>query len=224
MNSFAIRLYAVAAIIVGTTGIGWLVKLETEPPPVEVPDWSLRALPIQLGEWHGKEEALDPKVFAATNADVVVNRKYQDGGGHEVSLHTAMFQDHNAGVYHSPLNCYRSAGWKLVSETSETVEVAEDLTIKVNMASWEREQDKVLVVYWYELGGHVLYSRRDLGILRLTAMRGQPKWPVLFKMMVQGPVTDLETSKTLVLDFVSQLAKWMHQPAHRKYLDQWRGV
>ena len=43
------------------------------------------------------------------------------------------------------------------------MEVAEDLTIAVSLTTWEKEEEKILVVYWYQLGQHVLYGRFDLG-------------------------------------------------------------
>lgn len=224
MNSVAKRLYVVAAIIVATIGISYLVEAGLEPPAVEIPDWSLSSLPLRLGAWNGETTELDPKIALATGADVIVDRQYRDDLGHAVSLHTALFKDPATGVYHSPMNCYRGAGWKLVDETIEKVEVADDLTIPVRLMTWEREDEQILVAYWFQLGQHVLYGREDLGLKVRWAMRAQPTWPVLVKIMLQAPLTDPEDSKTVAIGFTRQVAKWLNQPEHRKYLDRWRGA
>ena len=222
MNSTAIRLYVVAAIIVATYGISRLVQAETEPPAVELPDWTFRALPLQLGNWHGEATKLDPKIAAATGADVLVDRLYRDGAGHAIYLHTARFVDAAVGVYHSPLNCYRSHGWRKLSGSDQNVPISGDSNIAVSLTTWENEQSKerVIVIYWYQLGMHVLHDNFDLGVARWE-MRSEPQWPGLLKIMLQTTVTESEESKTLILDFTECIAKWLNQPEHRKYLDRW---
>jgi EpsI family protein len=223
MNSSATRLYLVVAIVLAAYGVGWLVQAAAEPPETETPAWSLRDLPQQFGDWHGEDTEMDPKIAAATGASVIVNRIYRNEMGSAVSLHTAMFEDPAEGIYHNPLNCYRSSGWKKISETREDVKVAEDLTIPVSVTSWEKEGEKIIVAYWFQLGQHVLYERFDLGKVRWT-MRGQPRWPVLFKVMIQVSMTDLDDTKAIALGFGQKFAEWLNQPEHRKYLDQWGGV
>jgi EpsI family protein len=222
MNSSAKRLYVVVGIVLATIGISYLVRAETEPPQVEMPTWTLRDIPFQLGEWHGETTQLDPKIALATGADTIVDRTYRDDLGHTVLLHTAMFKDPAVGVYHSPLNCYRAAGWTQTGDATEKVEIGNDLTIPVAVTTWERDGDKILVAYWFQLGQHVLYSRADLGVDIRWAMRGQPKWPALLKVMVQAELTDPEASQAAAVSFTHQVAKWLNQPEHRKYLDRWR--
>ncbi len=223
MNPTAKRLYAVAAIIIATYGISRLVQAQTEPPEVDPPDWTFRQLPTQLGTWHGEDTKLDPAIAMATGADVIVNRLYRDAAGHSVTMHAATFTDPSVGVGHSPTVCYISSGWKLINTSFENVQASKDSTIAVKLSAWEREGETVLVACWYQLGGHVLYERLDLGGVRWT-MRGQPKWPVLDKIMLQISASESEDAKTAVLAFAEQVAKWLNQPEHRKYLDRWPGA
>jgi EpsI family protein len=223
MNGLAVRVYVVVGIVLAAYGISYVLEAATEPPEVERPDWTLRDLPFQLGAWRGEDTEMDPKIAIATGAYFIVNRIYRDESTHIVSLHTAMFEDPAEGVYHSPLNCYLASGWKKLDEKREDVKVAEDLSIAVSLTTWEKEGEKILVVYWFQLGQHVLYGRLDLGGVRWE-MRGQPTWPVLLKTMVQITMTEPEETKTAALGFVRQFAEWLNRPAHRKYLDRWRGV
>ncbi len=223
MNTTTQRLYAVAAIIVATYGISHLVKAQTEPAEVDMPSWSFREFPLQLGNWRGEETKLDPEIAVATGADVLVNRAYRDSMGHSLTLHTAMFKVPATGIGHSPSVCYLASGWRMLEQSFENVQVSSDLAIAVKLTKWEREGDTIWVACWYQLGGHVLYERFDLGRVR-WAMRGQPKWPPLTKIMLQSSATETEDAKTSLLGFTEQVVKWLNQPEHRKYLDRWPGA
>ena len=216
------RVYMVVGIVLSVYVTSYLVRVAIAPPEVEMPDWSLQDMPLKLGEWHGEDTEMDPKIAVATGAAVIVNRLYRDDMGRVVSLHSAMFEDPAEGVYHSPLNCYRTSGWKKLGETLADVKVAEDITIPVCVTTWEKEGEKIIVAYWFQLGQHVLYDRYDLGKVR-WGMKGQATWPALIKVMIQIPLTDLEDSKAIGLDFAQKLGEWLNRPEHRKYLDRWGG-
>jgi EpsI family protein len=224
MSNITIRLYAIVAIILTAYGVSRLVQAQTKPPEVEMPTWTFRTLPLQLGNWTGEPTKLDPEIATATEADIIVDRLYQDDTGCMISLHSAMFTDPNAGVYHSPLNCYRANGWRKLDETRENLEISKDMTIPVALTTWEKEGQKVLVLFWYQLGEHVLYGRDDLGFIRWGSMRGQAKWPVLTKVMMQIALRDPVESQTKLLGLAQEIAKWLNQDEHRKYLGQWPGV
>jgi EpsI family protein len=220
MNNIAIRLYAVVALVMVSYGGARVAQSLAEPPEVELPDWSLADLPMQLGRWQGEITHLDPEITRAVGAKVIVDHVYRGELGDQVAVHTAMFENPAEGVYHSPLNCYRSAGWTKLSETREDIPISDGQTIAVSLTTWEKEGEKILVVYWYQLGKHVLYGRFDLGAFR-WAMRGAAKWPVLFKTMLQTSGFDSKNSKAAILDMAQQIGTWLNQPEHRRYLDRW---
>ena len=72
-----------------------------------------------------------------------------------------------------------------------------------------------MVVYWYQLGEHVLFGRWDLGIKVRWSLAGKPTWPALIKVMLQIPVLEAEDAKTAILSFAEQVAKWENQAQHR---------
>jgi EpsI family protein len=225
MNSVSTRLYVVVGIILGAYGIGRLVQAAAEPPQVERPKWSVKDLPMQLGSWRGEDAEINPEIAAATGAYAIANRIYSNGKGQSVSLHTAMFDDPSEGVYHSPLNCYRSSGWTQKKSTQADIKVSEDLTIPVKLVTWEKnEHERIIVAYWYQLGEYTLYSRLDLGGSIRWKMRGQAKWPVLIKVMLQIPLSDADETQETLLAFGKQLSQWINSPEHRQYLNRWGGV
>ncbi len=223
MNSTAIRMYVVVAIILATLGVTRLIGIAVEPPEVELPPWSLKAMPLEFGNWRGEEAKTDPEIFAASGANAIVDRFYRDDQAHVVTSHTATFADPDEGIYHNPNVCYPAHGWKRLRDTTENLDVSDDLTIPVRLAVWENNNEKVMVVYWYQLGNRILHERWELGKARL-AMRGQKKWPVLLKVMVQMPVDEKEDSEGILFGFTKQLAGWLNNPEHEKYLGRWGGI
>jgi EpsI family protein len=213
----------VALIIVATYGGSRLVSAQTEPPEVEMPSWTVQEIPQQLGNWRGEEARLDPEIAVATGAEIIANRNYRDPRGHAVVLHTAMFKNPAAGIAHTPSICYRTSGWKLLNQSFENIQVSNDLAIPVKLMLWEREGESILVVCWYQLGSLVLYERLDMAEVRWQ-LRGQRKWPMLTKVMLQIPAADLDDARTTLMGFTEQVVKWLNQPEHRKYLDRWPGA
>ena len=227
MNGVSRRIYVVVAIVLGAYGVSRGLQIATAPPEVEMPGWRLEDLPRQLGNWRGEGAELDEKVAAATGAEEIENRIYRDDVGHVLSVHAAMFTDPNVGVYHSPLNCYAANGWKKLNENTEMVSVLDGLepsTVAVDFVGWERDNETIIVAYWYQLGNHVLHSRADLGNRIRWEMRGQSKWPVLMKVMIQIPVIEGQDSKKALLGFTELIGKWLNQPEHQKYLGRWGHV
>jgi len=218
MRNTTLRLWIVAALVTAAYGVGFLVKAGTTPPEVQLPGWTFRELPQQLESWRGEDAEMDPEVTAAIGAHSVVDRMYRDERGNVVSMHTAIFANPAEGVLHSPVNCYRGAGWTKLSETSEEIQV-NDKPKPVNITTWERDGERgvehVMVVYWYQIGEHVLFGRYDLGKVR-WAMRGQPAWPATVKVLLQTSAEgDLYDAKIRILDLAAQIGQWINQPSHQ---------
>ena len=64
MNSTAIRLVCGGRDYRGDLWNQPLVRAQTEPPEVEMPKWTFRTMPLQLGDWHGEDTKLDPTIAA----------------------------------------------------------------------------------------------------------------------------------------------------------------
>jgi EpsI family protein len=184
-------------------------------PEVDMPDWTFRELPMRIGDWHGEEANMDPKTILATGAQTVVNRAYRDEAGHLVSIHTAMFNNPADGVIHSPMVCYRAAGWEKLGESKSSLQVSDKLAIPISISTWELQGKKVIVVYWYQLGNHVLFGRWDLGLKVRWSLAGKPKWPALIKVMLQIPVDEGKEPKSAILSLAKEVAKWENKDAHR---------
>ena len=212
---FAFRLLMAAVIIGATYGAMHLLKAGIKPPEVVFPDWSIKDLPFQFGAWSGQKAELDPKIFDATEAKIAENRIYADDAGHIVSIHMAMYDDVDAGVWHCPTNCYRCNGWQCREESKESLGVEQSPAPKVYFSQWDREGTQCLVAYWYQLDDTILYDRFGLGGFR-AKMWGRPTWPPLIKILIQSPNNATsDEDKERLLSFSKQVYLWLNEPAHK---------
>ena len=213
----AVRVYIVLALLPLTWWAARLMNAAIEPPGVDMPEWSFAEMPRLLGNWQGEDREPDPRIDIATEAklDTIVNRTYRDNAGHFINMHAAMFDNPKGGVYHSPLNCLRSQGWEKLSETRSNLQINDELTLPVDVTYWDRKGEKLMVVYWYQLGEHVLFGRWDLGLKVRWSLAGKPAWPALIKVMFTMPVSEPEEAKAAILSFAECVAKWENQPRHR---------
>ena len=220
MGNTALRLYILSAVVVAIYWVARWEKYALQPPPVQLPKWTFDELPLQLGDWQGEPAKLDPEIYKAVGAAPgrIVNRIYRDEMGHQISMHTAMFMNPIDGVYHSPLNCYRANGWELVNKSREELRLFDNLTLPVILTTWQQEGNRKLVVFWYQLGNHVLFDRMDLGLRVRWSLAGKPRWPALVKVMLQIDAGELGDAKATILSFAEQVAKWENQPQRRKQL------
>ncbi len=220
LKNTSTRLYIVAALIPLTYyGAAWFFRVEMESREVVMPSWTFDQLPMKLGPWTGKPAELDEEMKASGTASVT-NRIYQDEQGRSISFYGAMFNNPQDGVLHSPMNCYRRTGWQFKEEKWETLQLNDQLSIPVNLSRWERKSEKgferVFVLYWYQLGEHVLFNRWDFGVKVRWAMRDREKWPPIIKVMLHMPISDPDSAKPAILDFATQVAAWENQPKHRQ--------
>ncbi|MCE5303240.1 MAG: EpsI family protein [Planctomycetaceae bacterium] len=219
-NNTTLRVCLGIVVIGVLYGVIRLIQASLAPPDVLAPSWTVHDLPMQLGPWHGEATKLDPKIAAATGASDIEDRLFHNDAGNTVSLHSAMFSDPTQGMQHLPRNCYRAAGWKLREQTEEKIRVSDDRTVVVKLLVMEKDADMAVVAYWYQLGQRVLYDRVDLGEAR-WALRGVPKWPVMFKTMIHTIANDAKEGKAALLSFLEQYVSWFEKPQHQKYFERW---
>jgi EpsI family protein len=209
----------VAAVLAAVMCCGThAVRQGLKPPSVAFPDRDFQQLPLQFtqfGAWQGESHQLDPNIFLATEAKIVVDRVYRNEDKQTVALHVALFADPDRGVFHSPINCYRSAGWEKLKETKLPIPTGADRNLEANLTSWEKDNGRhIFVAYWFELGEQVLYDRLDLPGVRF-AMRGKQVWPAMIKVLMETPATDdQKQDEERLQQLGANVYAWIHQADH----------
>jgi len=208
MNTL-IRLLVVASFVLLASFACYWVRAGLKPPSVKMPDQDFHKMPLVFDDWQGEDVELDPKVFIKIGADVVIDRKYRNDRGQVISTHTAVFSDPDEGVMHNPMNCYRVTGWQKVDDEYLMLEAPGKTPVKVRCVAWNREGERALVVYWYQLGEHSLFNRLDLGKLRWE-MGGVKTWPALLKIMLHMPSSDHPAGdRAAIMDLAGKIYGWI---------------
>jgi EpsI family protein len=119
----------------------------------------LAQFPWTVGGWTTFQDyPMDPEVAAQLRADDTVHRAYSGPDG-VASLFIAFFKTQRSGqVPHSPKNCLPGAGWEPSETGTAVISVEGRSPIEVNRYIVARQDEKSLVLYWYQSRDRVVAS------------------------------------------------------------------
>jgi EpsI family protein len=144
-------LLGVAILAAGLGAEAALERATTAPrPPLKRP---LATIPAELGDWVGRDVAMDPKVLEETQADDYLNRVYEDRRhpGRSVTL-WINYSRHGLNLRHSPEVCLPSSGWELVE--SRCREMALDGgRSRMTRLGYKKGELAQTVGFWYYIFG-----------------------------------------------------------------------
>jgi len=208
------RLCVMAAAVATVSLVAVQLRGTLDPQRVVMPEWSLHDMPLRLGSWQGSDIQMDPRVFYVIDADVVVDRLYRDREGRCVSMHTAMFTRYNRGVAHNPMLCYRTCGWRLVETSMSPLHLDDGTSASVRFAVWERDGERAVLAFWYQLGDRLVFDRFDLGRARVPFI-GQPALPPLIKVLLHMPTIHPREDEAYVRDLGQHVYRWLNHADRR---------
>jgi len=202
-------------IVVGIIGLvqlaNYQVRAMLKPAEVVLPDWNLDELPLALDGWEGEVSELDERLFRRIGADAVADRMYENRQGDAVSAHTALFKDFDeAIVVHLPSRCYRAAGWEQRDVEKRNLDVEGLPPITIEVSTWQREGQRVKVLFWYQLGNHTVLGRYDLSQARM-ALAGNEVWPAMVKVMLQTKADQKQAAELRLFDVARQIRRWLDE-------------
>lgn len=159
---------AIAAALLIVSGVGYRVvdaRLSRLTGSTPIPKGTLARLPMQIGEWQGRDVPLSEAVIQATSTDDHINRVYARGS-QAVSLFVAYGVRLRDLTPHRPEVCYRGAGWSLQSGTHQQVRSEGGAEVPVRLMIFNRnalQTEQVTVLNYYVVDG--VYSA-DVSLLR----------------------------------------------------------
>jgi exosortase D (VPLPA-CTERM-specific) len=110
------------------------------------------SFPRDLGNWHGRDLSLTESQFSSLGTRDVLMREYSDDRRDPpVLLHVAFYPlQRHGSTMHSPLHCIPGSGWEVERRTLTPLHLGESGSpFDVNEVVFRREDDRILVVYWY---------------------------------------------------------------------------
>ncbi len=129
--------------------------------PEEVPiRASLSELPMQLGNWSGRQSPdMDSNVLAVLGVDDYINRTYYNSESLPAGLYIGYYRSQREGdTIHSPLNCLPGAGWNPVKNEHIAISAEGLPSIEINRIIIAKGMEEQVVLYWYQSHGRVIAS------------------------------------------------------------------
>lgn len=112
----------------------------------------LAEFPRDIGNWHGSDIALTESQFSSLGTRDVLMREYSDGP-HDapVLMHVAYYpRQQQRSTMHSPLHCIPGSGWEVERRKIAPLRFGEfGRPFAANEVLFGRENDRILVLYWY---------------------------------------------------------------------------
>ena len=148
--------YWLMILILCTAGIGLHLISHGEAVPLEKP---LDTLPMILGDWHGQNLSLEPRIVEAAAVDDYLYRVYQRHSSAAVAVYVGYYRSQRTGQWvHSPKNCLPGAGWEPVSSGRVWLALPNGGRAAVNLYIIDNGLQRQLVLYWYQAHGRIVAS------------------------------------------------------------------
>ena len=173
------RMLAAAVAAVGllvSSGIGYralAAYLARPTDSVPLPPGTLARLPLSIGQWTGRDVAVDEAVIRATDTDDRINRQYsRQGVAGDVGVYVAYGVRARDLMPHRPEVCYPGAGWTLQDVQLADLPLPDGSRLPCRVFRFSRgalDAHMVTVLNYYVVDGQYC---PDVSLLRSRAWRG----------------------------------------------------
>jgi hypothetical protein len=198
----SVRLLLAGVLIAAAqAGVYWIDRGWT-PSPASPPHYDPEAWPLEMGAWHG--QPIEPDQTGG--AVICGNWLYRNSVGAQISLLVGAWTNYTVVLPHSPESCYRAAGWKPMSVKDVEVPVPGGQPISARIVFYERETERVAVMFWYHFGDKVLRDNEELRHLQ-QGLRGKATaLPPAIKIMLHTSAFDVDQVESRLTEFASLVA------------------
>lgn len=180
--------------------------VKTAPIAQEV----LNRLPLQIGEWRGRDVPLDKAIIRETDSDALVNRQYTHANGlKSVSYYVAAGVRARDLMPHRPEVCYTGSGWTRVEHHTAELSLGDSTRLPCKVFLFSHgvlSTQRVVVLYYYIVDGQY-YA--DVSALRSKAWLGSAAVGYVVQVEVVAPVTQTmnnDSAEKLVSEFAIESA------------------
>lgn len=151
---------------------------------VPLPRGTLSALPMDIGDWTGREVPMTDAVVAATDTDDHLNRRYvRSTGLQEVSIFIGYGIRIRDLMPHRPEVCYTGAGWALDDTKQVSMSLVDGTNLPCQVQRFRRgglDTHRITVLNYYIVDGEYC---SDMSLLRSKAWK--PRSSVAYVAQVQ---------------------------------------
>jgi len=156
-------------ILAGQALVSRIVSTYDQPPPYSP---NLQSFPARIGSWVGSQDhVLEADVAELLRPDEYLLRDFESQDHtHAISLFFAYFKSVSSGYGpHSPNDCLPGAGWQITSRDTLSISVpGKKDGIRVNRYVVARDDQRILVLYWYQNDRRVWAEESVSRLYKLT--------------------------------------------------------
>lgn len=211
------KLVIVAAVVAGflmlvsTAAYRFLAaRLEAPVNTTPISPAALERLPLQIGDWMGREVPLDEAIVRATDTDAHINRSYsRNNASQYISLYIASGVKARDLMPHRPEVCYTGAGWTLIDKRSMELPLSDGMELPCMALQFSRgtlNTKKTVLLNYYIVDGQYC---RDVSSLRSKAWRGSGTVRYVAQIQIAASATSnltADSAARLVCEFAAESA------------------
>jgi EpsI family protein len=155
---------------------------------------ALQILPMQIGDWTGRDEPLDEAIIEATDTDAHISRQYSRyNTSEQVLLYIAAGKRARDLMPHRPEVCYTGAGWTRVKSDFVELPLDDETTLPCSLFQFSKgtlNNKNVIILDYYVVDGQFC---RDISLMRSKIWRGSGSISYVAQVQI---VTDITTDRT----------------------------
>jgi len=175
---------------------------------IALPPGALARLPMEIGDWRGRDLPLAEKVVQATDTDDRVNRVYErPASRHRVSLWVGYGLRLRDLTPHRPEVCYPGAGWTMIGSELVELKAADGSMLPCQIHRFQRgglSLERIAVLNYYIVDGQYW---PDVELLRERASRPDTDAHYVAQVQISCPDTAFrQKSKQVAREFASDSA------------------
>ncbi len=141
-------------LIAGLAAQGELQHLnQTERPPLRQ---RLASIPLELGDWQGREEPIAPDIVERAQTSEYLNRVYESRSQPGLRLTLWInYSDKGTNLRHTPEICLPSGGWAKIESQTKVLELPAPHAklLKITRLGYARGELVEQVGFWYYIFG-----------------------------------------------------------------------
>ena len=153
--------------------------------------------PLNIKEWKGHLEQIDPEMVDASGAEEALNASYYTEHGGSIFLYIGYRGSpfvESENFFHSPNVCLPSAGWKTRMFTKHTIaDVPQFDTIVARKMLIEKMGQTQLVYYWFQTKSHTSF---DVNITRFHLAWHAIQRDNTYDLFIR-PITPIQANETI---------------------------
>ena len=198
-------------MLVSTAAYRFLAdRLEAPVNTTPISPAALERLPLQIGDWMGREVPLDEAIVRATDTDAHINRSYsRNNASQYISLYIASGVKARELMPHRPEVCYTGNGWTLIDKRSKELPLSDGMELPCNTFQFSRgtlNTKKTVLLNYYIVDGQYC---RDISLLRSKAWRGSGTVRYVAQIQIAASATSnltADSAARIISDFAVESA------------------